>query len=925
MKSRFLNVSPRVYIRQKDAVNVLSAQSPFKENISTIIFKENQVLLAPYMIPGSKAAASGFLTGNLYVTGNYQDSSAYLDRNITFSEISPYADKGACFENFSDEDEGFPESALPGFSSPTSDKLALNFNISSTQDISIIKLNKGDSLKDASGEFFNQEGSGFLYFSNGANRWVDVGYRDPYTGLRLSRGYDPVLSLSSSADVLLGYHDILDISPKNTVGQFGSSPYSITSEGPYYIPNDVNALKARGYDRIGEPTSFFGAPEAPRYHARDNLTFKVSDVVSYPVAIDRISVKFPVTAYRSQIPCTGSEAVDSGFGRDIDNYVFFVYLQNRSNATTDSISDISSSIRYLIGKESFCVYNQDTLNEVSSGLAPIHNYGQSIPFSMAKDVATTTSGTIVSLSKDAEINMTFRPSTFNSTFGATSKHPASTKVISGSGYLITGSVFIQNFWRGGQISIGAPAPTSRISGTFNLNSQRRSTSPNQDNLLATPSPRSLIGSFWSGTPSTFISGSGFSIDGTSEFSTSSTFESIQSTPIVIFPGDELIFGIESGANSNMHSPGRQYNGVDQSVLNVTGSFLKIRSGDARVTIYGSPISNKSEFSPPTNQFLGSDSVQEDIHEFGPLDQFDICDRTILSASYVDNIVNGNMFLDNRKRVGLSSRFKNWITGSLQRNVKLVSERTYYDTLVPPAAIIATGIDGASNAVIGSDKFDPSILQIVSSSATGTFAFQNERDNNILMKRSFTYENIDSNLSQRVRNLRLALYGDNVSSADRIVSLKSPESNFALYYNGKIESIDILSTLIPKNYNGASSLRYGLLSTRIMGPSAIFRRDHFGFMRDMLEQQRDGKTIATRKGKDTISSGVVTATFVSASSDLITDAIYTQCSNLSVECTSSLPFIDDNQPHNRGNNVPVSLPTFGANNLLFGITGSFGIQ
>ena len=111
----------------------------------------------------------------------------------------------------------------------------------------------------------------------------------------------------------------------------------------------------------------------------------------------------------------------------------------------------------------------------------------------------------------------------------------------------------------------------------------------------------------------------------------------------------------------------------------------------------------------------------------------------------------------------------------------------------------------------------------------------------------------------------------------------------------------------------------------MGPSAVFRRDHFGFMRDMLEQQRDGKTIATRKGKDTVSSGVVTATFVSASSDLITDAIYTQCSNLSVECTSSLPFIDDSQPHNRGNNVPVSLPAFGANNLLFGITGSFGIQ
>jgi hypothetical protein len=97
------------------------------------------------------------------------------------------------------------------------------------------------------------------------------------------------------------------------------------------------------------------------------------------------------------------------------------------------------------------------------------------------------------------------------------------------------------------------------------------------------------------------------------------------------------------------------------------------------------------------------------------------------------------------------------------------------------------------------------------------------------------------------------------------------------------------------------------------------------MRDMLEQQRDGKIIFSSKGKDTITAGVVIATFVSSSSDIITDPIYTQCSNLSVECTSSLPFIDDSQPHNRGNNVPVSSPLFGANNLLFGVTGSFGIQ
>jgi hypothetical protein len=97
------------------------------------------------------------------------------------------------------------------------------------------------------------------------------------------------------------------------------------------------------------------------------------------------------------------------------------------------------------------------------------------------------------------------------------------------------------------------------------------------------------------------------------------------------------------------------------------------------------------------------------------------------------------------------------------------------------------------------------------------------------------------------------------------------------------------------------------------------------MRDMLEQPRDGKLVFTNKGKENITQAVVVATFVSSSSDIVTDAIYTQCSNLSSECTSSVPFIDDNQTHNRGNDVPAFLPIFGANNLLFGVTGSFGAQ
>jgi hypothetical protein len=151
-------------------------------------------------------------------------------------------------------------------------------------------------------------------------------------------------------------------------------------------------------------------------------------------------------------------------------------------------------------------------------------------------------------------------------------------------------------------------------------------------------------------------------------------------------------------------------------------------------------------------------------------------------------------------------------------------------------------------------------------------------------------------------------------------LTDDNAKIALYYNGKNDSY----TATTKNYRGASSLRYGLLSPRLVGPSYVFRRDRYGQLRDMLEQSRDAKTITTIDGKDTVNRAVVNATFVSASSDTVVSPELTQCSNLHFECTSSIPFIDDNAPHNR-DALPAYTVSFGPNNLIFGITGSFGYQ
>lgn len=922
--SRFLNVSPRAYIRQKDSKNVLPSTertgyqnelrgryAPFSDSDTTVIFQTGSVVLAPYMVPASLANLSGFYEGDLFLTASTLSRNVYLDRVVENDQAVPFREgSNPAAYSLGTENEGTPETLYPGFSSHENQKSAIVINITSTQAANLIKLNHLESARDPSGPFFAQRGSGFMYYNATAKRWIDAGVRDPSAGSLKS--YNPVLSLNQT----LASTNKFGISTANDIlCQFSSTPYSITSEGPYYVP-DTDALRARGYDKIGEPTSFFGAPRAARYHAPNTSTIKMSNYITSPFVVDRISVQIPVTAFRTQTPGTGSATVDNGFGRDIDNYVFFVYIQNRIGFEKDSVQDVSSSLRYLIGKKSFCFYNQPTLDEVESGLSPIHDIGHSSSFSMQNNVATL-AGTAIMQSISTRVNMTFRPQTFNSTFGALSKLPGSV-FISSTSERITGSVFIQNFWKGGQLSDGEVGPLTLIGGTSNLNSRSGSIPTVQKNVFITPSPRALAASFFD-TPGSFItSGSGISETGV-ELSTVTNDSFYKETPVILFPEDELVFGIESGVNSNMLSPSREYTGLDNDVLHVTGSYLKIDVGDAKVVLFGSTVVQNREKLPILNQYLGSDAVHEDIHEEGPFDEFDIFAKNVLTGSYIDNIFEGSLF--NRTRTGSNVRDTGGTQSSFQRNIRFSnSQSTYYDSLTPVVSIISGGIANTSDQPVGPTEIglnlvEPQTLKIIQDTDNG-FAFDNGRANGVLLKRSFTFENSTLN-SKRTRNFKLKLYN---SSSTIINSNEGLQARYSLYYNGRNPLIGPSS----KNYQGASSLRYGLVNIRPLGPSNIFRRDRFGQFRDMLEQSRDSKTITNRGGKDTISPPVVIATFVSASSDTVTDGIFTQCSNLSTECTSSIPFTDS-IARNRGDDVPATKAKFGPNNLIFGVTGSFGMQ
>jgi hypothetical protein len=119
---------------------------------------------------------------------------------------------------------------------------------------------------------------------------------------------------------------------------------------------------------------------------------------------------------------------------------------------------------------------------------------------------------------------------------------------------------------------------------------------------------------------------------------------------------------------------------------------------------------------------------------------------------------------------------------------------------------------------------------------------------------------------------------------------------------------------------------GRLTTKY--PTANFRYDKFGQFRDMLEQRKDSKytedvmlvpnfpllTFDKVFGKTYVSSPVL-VTFTSKSSDIPVNPIDTTSCNLSVECTSSLPYFDDGNPRNRTPIVFTKNPEFSVETII----------
>ena len=704
-------------ISRKIGIFEVDEKNTYNDATTTQLFTQKDILF-PYM---TTAADAEFATGTLVVNTTPKSHSQFLEKNSRLSTavIKPYnetlnpagiaADFASKLDTTIDDfASGFPSGSYPGFFNPIDDKIAINVNISTNQSKEMFR-----DYYENTAEGYTIEGSGFYYFNFDNSSWEDIGLVDLLTGApkdaeQLYR--TPPDGNTVSRDSLL-----------NILSQFTATP-NIASiaylTGAFSSPGSFSTV---GYDKIGIPTMLFGAPNDSKYYATSSQLLNLANYIDKPFALEKILVELPIQTIRrhrlrvssgwtfpSAIPPSQLDDRAEGFARDMDNHVFFIYLQHQTTASIGSGDDINDTRRELIANSSMCFYNSASLGN----LGIQHNPNYLFEYGMGPK-------TFTEVTASHNVTMLFRPKVYNRQFGCVS-HMGALLDSSSTSLLTLTSSFVQNFWPGGTSPTGSVGEEFVYGLTFsslatdslashaiaNVVTAFSGTAPNlnTDNILSTTSrtlkhgipeaTNELISThvfkrtLLTGDPyaseenDNFINFPTYVVDG-AKLKTKSDIIDFYETPFILLPTDNLIFGIENGT---FHNPPIGYDPTPQTAVSEalwpplfrTGrsgyddqtsaaalssarknSRLIINAGHARIVLFGSYIKNNEQYLQSSDQIINTNAVHEDISYNGSTisDEFYIADRTSFSNSDIANhttifqklTFENDLFLDSNKK------------------------------------------------------------------------------------------------------------------------------------------------------------------------------------------------------------------------------------------------------------------------------------
>jgi len=651
--TRILNISPKAQLAIDDCAQgsyptilrtgddrTLGNDPSVFVDTGTQVYVKQQVLM-PYNVSKTQAALSSFLTGSITIEKIPTPASQFL---TTFEDSSwiPYDESrnpAAFFVSGSEDNAGYPFEKYQGFTAEVSSQICIpiDISLSQNQDISLTFDTKGTKTST----------SPFVYFNFDDRKWDQIGITDTASGV----GNQYLHALEGTTTVIDGI-TCLDATAgmQKVVKQFTSSP-GIGSE-----ISGIGGGSAVGYKKIGYPTSFFQAPNAPRYHGKNSQTLKLKNVIQHPFILEKVVVEIPIKGTRKQ-GAVGQSGAAQGFSRDIDNHVFFIYRQNRTNASIDSKTDISSSLRALVANESFCFYNLESMPFVVQYQKPTHPNQLSYNYGMTSaDTSTSETSPLINL------QMQFRPKIYDEQFAAAS----TMGFLKDRGTLNEAytTCYQQNFWSGGTMTeIYNEAYLQNI-----CDPGIRTIQQIPDGLVPSGSiinykfpidERTLISATWNSLEKDIVRNLQYFDKpvGVTAREVTSDQDGYRENPYILFPEDELIFGIDAGFfptfSNAIGAPGDLPDGYDDSINTSTIGNLRILAGKSKVTLYGTLIKDNQQLMTALNQKLTSNALHEDVHEI-VTDEFQIHQNLIYSSSYVDNYITGSIFSLTSPR-GLVSR------------------------------------------------------------------------------------------------------------------------------------------------------------------------------------------------------------------------------------------------------------------------------
>jgi hypothetical protein len=376
--------------------------------------------------------------------------------------------------------------------------------------------------------------------------------------------------------------------------------------------------------------------------------------------------------------------------------------------------------------------------------------------------------------------------------------------------------------------------------------------------------------------------------------------------------------------SSTISDGQRY--VDSSVTSIKAHDIKIPTGVMRITLYGSQLkTNVGEFHDTLNQNLNSKSINEYFAKENTFDEYRGVYKIQNSGSYTSRIFSGVFNQNTPSETFFSQSSRSYVDDSSLYSNQSSGRDFKSDRLIPKTELKNSNYENVifdQNSIIfdslfpGSDFFsDVSDVTIASNLLNELYTFPYSITNGLSSSRYLGEEDkFYKKMSLTSGPNNSELVDINYAQSGVQVSAKNiDKANHFLCFGDEDATVSPSKTFHhvvgfreenTGSFQGYGSyprgFKYGMYSSLLSNPKYEFSSFSYGQLRDLLEYATFTKEV--NKSGEVINNPLKVKFVDFLGRETLPEKTWS--SNLSTECTSSLPYFD-NEVRNRESLIDVS--------------------